>query len=185
MRKLLLSLLVMLFAGILTQAQIGYRSYNSVGVVVGESKSAYQVLTTHGIQYHKWYAGAGVGIDDYRNRTVPLVVSLLRDVLPRNNMFININAGPQFVWGKNQRNEVWNAIESKALPGFLGEAGIGYRIKVGNEGQSIMFGSYYSYKTHKEKYIVPGICNNPPCQNATEYITSSFSRWAFKLGLVF
>lgn len=177
--------LLLITTGALAQAQVNYRSYNTAGIVVGDSKSAYQVLTTHGVQYKTWYAGVGVGIDNYRTRTVPVIVSLLKEVLPKNNMFINVNAGPHFVWGKDQRNELWNAIDSKAFPGFFGEAGIGYRIKVGNEGQSIMFGTYYSYKTHKEKFIVPGVCNNPPCQNSTEYIVSKFSRWAFKLGLVF
>lgn len=176
---------VLIATGYSLHAQVGYRSYNSGGVVVGDTRSAFQVLTTHGVQYKSWYLGAGAGIDDYRNRTVPVFLSLLRDVLPKNNMFVNINAGPQFVWGKGQRNERWNAIESRALPGFFGEAGFGYRIPVGKEGQSIMFGTYYSYKTHKEKYIVTGGCMNPPCQNTTEYITSTFSRWAFKLGLVF
>ncbi len=169
----------------LLQAQVSYRSYNTGGIVVGDSKSAYQVLTTHGVQYQKWYTGLGTGIDNYYTRTVPVIFTLLRDVLPKNNMFVNINAGPQFVWGKDQRNQLWNAIESKVFPGFFGEAGFGYRIAIGNEGQSIMFGTYYSYKTHKEKYIVPGICTNPPCQNMTEYINSKFSRWAFKMGLVF
>ncbi len=178
-------MLVFIAAGYFLQAQVSYRSYNTGGIVVGDTKSAYQVLTTHGVQYKTWYAGVGTGIDNYRNRTVPVIFSLLKDVLPKNNMFVNINGGPQFVWGKDQRNQRWNAIESRVLPGFFGEAGFGYRIPVGNEGQSIMFGTYYSYKTHKEKYIVPGVCNNPPCQNATEYITSKFSRWAFKLGLVF
>ncbi len=184
MKKTVL-LLLFTVAGCVLYAQVSYRSYNTAGVVMGESKSAFQVLTTHGVQHKTWYVGIGAGVDNYRSRTVPVILSVLKDILPQNNMFVNVSGGPQFLWGKAQMNHRWNAIESRAVPGFFGEAGLGYRIAVGNEGQSIMFGTYYSYKTHKEKYIVPGVCNNPPCQNGTEYITSQFSRWAFKLGLVF
>lgn len=180
-------LIVLLLTGYNTciKAQITYRSYNSIGVVAGDAKSAYQVLTTHGVQHRSWLAGIGTGIDDYRNRTVPLFLSIVKQVLPRNNMFVNINAGTQFVWGKNARHTLLNAIDSKALPGFFGEAGFGYRLPVGKDGQGIMFGTYYSYKSFKEKYTVVGICNNPPCAYMTEYINSRFNRWAFKVGFVF
>ncbi|MFT3949101.1 MAG: hypothetical protein QM763_19205 [Agriterribacter sp.] len=185
MLRILLIILLLTWYNKCVKAQIVYRSYNFIGVVAGEAKSAYQVLTTHGIQHRSWYAGIGAGIDDYRNRTVPLFVSIVKQVLPQNNMFVNINAGTQFIWGKNERHTLWNAVDSKAFPGFLGEAGIGYRLPVGKDGQGMMFGTYYSYKSFREKFTVVGICNNPPCENMTEYIDSKFNRWAFKVGFVF
>lgn len=179
--------LVVLFITTLVQAQEkpAYRSYNSVGVVAGDSKSAYQVLTTHGVGFNNWYAGIGTGIDDYRNRTVPVIISLSRYLLVKNNLFININAGPNFIWGKNERNRLWNELDSKALPGLFAEAGLGYRLETVKTGQGILFGTYYSYKKLKERFTVPGVCDNPPCDNMNEYIHSRFSRWAFKVGFVF
>ena len=185
MKKLPILVVIGLLVATKTNGQVTYRSYNSAGVVVGDPRSAYQVLTSHGAQYKNWYAGIGTGIDDYRNRTVPVIISLIRQVLPKNNMFVNLNAGTQYIWGKDERNELWNAIDSKAFPGFFGELGIGYRLQAGNPGQGIMFGTYYSYKSFREKFTMPGVCSNPPCENTTEYIDSKFSRWAFKLGFIF
>lgn len=185
MKKTWVLLLTVLLTGISLQAQFSYRSYNSIGIVAGNSETSYQVLTNHGVQHKSWYAGIGTGIDGYRIRTFPLYVSVLKDILPKNNMFININAGTQFLWGKNEGNFIWNSLDKKVLPGFLGEAGTGYRLKVGNEGQSIMFGTYFSYKSITESFKVEGVCTNPPCGLQNEYITSQFSRWAFKFGFVF
>lgn len=167
------------------QDKIAYRSYNYMGVVAGDSKSAYQVLTTHGVGFNNWYAGIGTGIDDYRNRSVPVLLSLVRYLLPQNNLFVNINGGPNFVWGKSERNRLWNQLDSKAMPGLFAEAGFGYRLETAKKGQGVLFGTYYSYKNMKERFTVPGVCNNPPCENMNEYINSSFSRWAFKVGFVF
>lgn len=181
-----LTVFVICIMGVQTfQAQVTYRSYNYVGVVAGQSKSAYQVLTTHGANYEGWYLGLGTGIDDYRNRTIPVFISALKEVLPKNNMFININAGTQFLWSDKERNQIWGAVAQKAYPGFFGEAGLGYRLQAGKEGQGILFGTYYSYKYFKEKFEVPQICTNPPCNTSSEYVRSQFSRWAFKVGFVF
>ncbi len=167
------------------QDKLTYRSFNTIGVVAGDSKSAYQVLTTHGVNYKTWYAGIGSGIDDYRNRSIPLILSLSKYLLAQNNLFVNINAGSNFVWGKNERNRLWNQLDSKALPGLFAEAGFGYRLETAKKGQGVLFGTYYSYKNFKERFTVPGVCNNPPCENKNEYINSTFSRWAFKVGFVF
>lgn len=179
-------LLTMLVAVVVKAQDKGvYRSFNTMGIIAGDSKSAYQVLTTHGLQFKNWYAGIGTGIDDYRNRSVPVLVSLSRYLLSRNNLFVNINAGPNFVWGKNERNRLWNQLDSKAFPGLFAEAGFGYRLETKNPGQGILFGTYYSYKNFKERFVVPGACSNPPCDNMNEYIRSKFSRWVFKVGFVF
>lgn len=180
-------LLFILPACLLTKAQkqVQYRSFNTIGILAGDNKSAYQVLTTHGVTYKTWYAGIGTGIDDYRNRSVPLILSLSKYLLAENNLFVNINAGPNFIWGKSERNRLWNEIDSKAFPGLFAEAGFGYRLETKKPGQGILFGTYYSYKNLKERFEVPGVCNNPPCDNTNEYIHSRFSRWAFKLGFVF
>lgn len=185
MLKKLTVLAIFIMASQSLMAQVTYRSYNYVGVVAGQSKSAYQVLTTHGARYQGWYIGVGTGIDNYRNRTVPLFVSAQKEILPKNNMFVNINVGTQFLWNDTERNQIWGAVDQKAYPGFFGEAGIGYRLPVGKDGQGILFGTYYSYKYFKEKFVVPQICTNPPCNPASEYVRSHFSRWAFKLGFAF
>ena len=183
----LLCLLVIITFGIRAAAQVkpAYRSFNTVGMAIGNSKSAYQVLTTHGVSYKSWYAGVGTGVDDYRNRSVPVILSVSRYLLSQNNLFINVNGGPNFVWGKSERNRLWNQLDSKAFPGLFAEAGFGFRLETRNPEQGILFGTYYSYKNFKERFEVPGVCNNPPCDNMNEYIKSRFSRWAFKLGFVF
>lgn len=186
MKKLLCLLLIITFyTKLQAQEKPAYRSFNTVGIAIGDSKSAYQVFTSHGVSYKSWYAGIGTGVDDYRNRSVPVILSVARYLLPQNNLFVQMNAGPNFVWGKGERNRLWNQLDSKAFPGLFAEAGFGFRLETRNPEQGILFGTYYSYKNFKEKFVVPGNCSNPPCDNMNEYIKSGFSRWAFKMGFVF
>ena len=183
MSKFFFSLILCLLA-INTNSQLIYRSVNSFGMIAGSKESKFQVLTTHGFQYKGWYAGIGTGVDNYHRRTVPVVFSLLRDIWPKKTMFLQTNIGAQFLWEDRPPASV-NSLSYKAMPGFFAEAGAGFRINLGSEGQGILFGTYYSYKSLTEKAVFTRWCNNPPCSLLTEYYNARLNRWAFKMGLVF
>lgn len=186
MLKNLLLIAAVCFSLSVTAQKATYRSYNYAGILEGESKHAFQALTTHGLQLGTWFVGLGTGFDNYRKWSMPLIVSGSKYLFPgRNNLFLNANAGTNFVF--NQENGFFpGSTDSKFQPGFFGEMGLAYRLQLHTmkAGEGILLGTYYSYKAFREKFTVPGSCNNPPCANEYEYINYQLNRWAFKVGFV-
>lgn len=184
MLKNLLLIAAVCFSLSVTAQKVTYRSYNYAGLLEGESKHAFQVLTTHGVQLGSYFVGLGAGFDNYRKWSLPLVISASKYLLPgKNNLFLNANAGTHFVF--NQGNGFLpRSTNSKFQPGFFGEMGLAYRLQLHSmkAGEGILFGTYYSYKAFKEKFTIPGICSNPPCADNYEYVNYQLNRWAFKVG---
>lgn len=182
MRKALLFLFCIGLFPIAASAQkLRYHSNNYLGWAMGESMPSYQILTVHGLQANRNFLGIGGGIDNYYIRSVPLFLSATRQFLPCKCLFVNGNIGTQFIWS-DQHTITWNSIAAKYLPGFFGEAGLGYALPINNTRGSFLFGAYYSYKQYKEKLTVVGNCTNPPCNPNTEYINAKLNRWVLKLG---
>ncbi len=94
---------ILLVAGIsfslsVTAQKTTYRSYNYAGILEGESKPGYQVLSTHGLQLGSYFVGLGTGFDTYRKWSFPLFVSASKYLFPaKNDFFLNANAGTVFV----------------------------------------------------------------------------------------
>lgn len=163
-----------------------YRSYNYAGILEGESKVGYQVLTTHGLQLGSYFVGLGTGFDTYRKWSFPLFVSASKYLFPgKNNFFLNANAGTVFV-SNHEADPLAGAVSSQFRPGLFGEMGLAYRLQLHTmkPGQGVLFGAYYSYKAFREKFTKPGNCNNPPCADEYEYLNYHLHRWAFKVGFV-
>lgn len=182
---------ILLVAGICfslpaTAQKTVYRSYNYAGILEGESRPGYQVLSTHGLQLGSYFVGLGTGFDTYRKWSFPLFVSASKYLFPaKNDFFLNANAGTVFV-SNHEKGALAGAVSSKFKPGLFGEMGLGYRLQLHTmkSGQGVLFGAYYSYKAFKEKFTKPGSCNNPPCADEYEYINYHLHRWAFKVGFV-
>jgi hypothetical protein len=186
MLKNLLLIAGVCFSLSVTAQKKSYRSYNYAGILEGQSKMAYQVLTTHGFQLGSYFVGLGTGFDNYRKWSLPLFVSGSKYLFPgKNNLFLNANAGTHFVFNQDE-GFLPGATASKYVPGFFGELGLAYRLQLHSmkAGEGILFGTYYSYKAFKEQFTVPGNCANPPCANEYEYINYQLNRWAFKVGFV-
>ncbi|MGN6292891.1 MAG: hypothetical protein ACTHMV_09130 [Chitinophagaceae bacterium] len=163
-----------------------YRSYNYMGVLEGESKTGYQVLTTHGLQLGSYFVGLGTGFDTYKEWSIPVFVSASKYLFRgKNDFFLNANAGTVFV-PKHKTVNWQGTINSEIKPGLFGEMGLAYRLKshAMKSGQGVLFGMYYSYKAYKEKVTTPTFCINPPCLNEYETINYYLHRWAFKVGFV-
>jgi len=185
LKKLLLMAGVCFSLSAMAQKTV-YRSYNYMGILEGESKTGYQVLTTHGLQLGSYFVGLGGGFDTYREWSFPVFVSASKSLFGgKNDLFLNANAGTAFM--PKHTSTSWSGqISSGFRPGLFGEMGLAYRLQLHTmkSGQGVLFGAYYSYKAYKEKVMQPIFCINPPCPNEYDYLNYYLHRWAFKVGFV-
>lgn len=161
-----------------------YRGQHSLGLLVGED-NGYQAISINGIEKGTYFFGIGTGFDSYRKGAVPLFLSISKYLsATEKNFFLSLNAGTSF-GTKRDIGALFNATSVRSQPRPFGEAGLSYRFQLQTmkAGQGILLGAYYSYKGLREKFAVPGNCNNPPCAEMYEYLDYRFHRWAFKLGV--
>jgi hypothetical protein len=114
MKKSMLAILLFATAYV-SQAQTetaakrySFRSINQVGLLEGEQGSAFQLQTINGLQYSKWFAGIGTGLDYYSLRTIPLFGDLRWHMWDNGKTpFIYAGAGTNFVWTKGNAEAGW------------------------------------------------------------------------------
>ncbi len=56
-----------------------FHSINNIGLLEGQTGSAFQLQSINGMQYKSWYAGIGLGLDFYRYRTIPLFIDFRKE----------------------------------------------------------------------------------------------------------
>src|SRR3982074_1671663 len=118
----LIFLLAIQFATI-GQQKLTFKSWNYVGLLEGETGSAFQLQTINGLQVRGWFAGIGTGLDYYRYRSIPLFFSLNKKIGNRNRaFFISMDEGVNFAWYKDDFSS------SKFLPSLYLAPGLGYSI---------------------------------------------------------
>ncbi len=110
--------------------------------------------TINGISKAKWFAGAGIGFDFYKERTIPLFIDIRRDITAKKNTpFAYADAGINYLWlNFIQREQKQFPISS---PGLFYDLGIGWRLSSKNNSGCI-FSVGYSFKQVKEKVKYTG-----------------------------
>ena len=79
-----------------------FSSINQIGLLAGEGGEGFQLQTINGLRYKTWMVGAGVGIDGYRFRSIPLFLELRKEFnLKSNAFFIYNDIGLQLSLVKN------------------------------------------------------------------------------------
>lgn len=129
--------------------KIKFSSINQVGLLSGGMGEAFMLQTINGIKKDKWFAGAGTGLDFYRERTIPLFVAIRRDLINRiNTPFVYADAGISFSWLNSfQKQQKQFPISS---PGLFYDLGIGWKLS-GKNNRGYVFSAGYSFKQVKEK----------------------------------
>lgn len=163
-----------------------FHSVNQVGVLEGESGSAFQLQTINGVQYKKWFVGMGTGLDYYSFRTIPLFADLRWHILNnKKTPFIYADAGTNFVWAKGNREAGWYKSDYKNA--FYGDAGIGYSI-IFKKGTAFTISAGYTQKNFRENRTGYGpvvIDVYPPPPPYSEKFNYKLRRLSIKAGLIF
>jgi hypothetical protein len=192
----LLCILLSMIVGIVSAQQNNsvrpwqFHSIDNVGLVEGETGSAFQLQTINGVNYKSWFAGIGAGLDFYRLRTIPLFADFRKEFGKNNNkIFVYSDIGINFSWVTDQQKSI-NVENDKFHNGFYGDWGLGYKVMV-NRKNNFLLSVGYSYKktaeTYDQIYFPPGIFYDPgPQSNQQEQkINYSLNRLTIKIGWEF
>ena len=58
-----------------------FQSILQAGLLLGESRSEFEIQSINGVKWKTFSGGVGVGIDNYVFRTVPVFIDLRTDIL--------------------------------------------------------------------------------------------------------
>lgn len=168
------------------QNKISFHSQNYVGLLEGETGSAFQLQTINGIKAGSWTSGIGVGIDYYRFRTVPVFLSISRYMKPAGkSLYFSADGGLNFFWNKDAESTFGNVVTRSYRPSLYWAGGIGYRLALRNKKDAFLLNIGYSFKRFKEELQLLTFCTNPPCNPALETFDYRLKRLSVRLGFEF
>jgi hypothetical protein len=155
-----------------------FNSYNSFGFVAGQSPLAVTVQTVNGIAFNKWFVGAGFGMDDYFERSLPVFIDVKRAFeFKKSHLFLYADAGSHLILKDNKKI---NPFSSFSTSGNLYiDAGMGIKIKTSRKSHLFFsIGNTLKNITETETSIDTGF----PYKNETVY---KLSRISFRMGYQF
>lgn len=165
------------------QKRITFSSQNYVGLLEGESGSALTLQTINGVKYKTWFTGIGTGLDYYQLRSIPVFLSANKDFsIKRNVLYLSVDGGTNIPWVKDL-NTRWENPEFKRGP-FIA-TGIGYKLKINDDKQALLFNAGYSFKRLRSEVNVTSPCLSPPCAVDIEKTRYDFNRISLRAGLEF
>ena len=162
-----------------------FHSINNIGLLEGQAGSAFQAQTINGVQYKSWFAGAGIGLDYYRFRGLPLFLDI-RKMFPlaANTFFIYGDIGIHANWlTEKQKSSNGYIAVSDLSNGLYTDAGAGFEISLGKK-TGFVISAGYSYKAlnGKQTDYTPITYDGPPAISTLRY---NMSRLSLKAGLKF
>jgi hypothetical protein len=165
------------------QNKIKFSSINTAGIAIGQSGDAGSLQTVNGIQYQKWFAGIGAGIDYYKVRTIPLFVDL-RSSIAKSDFFAFADAGYNLPYRNKPDDKVYYYNTYHFFGGFYSELGVGYKLKLAGKSY-LLFTSGYSYKELNNKVGTVNPCLVGPCPVDYSTYRYNYGRILLKAGVGF
>jgi len=165
-----------------------FRSDNYLGLSTGQWGTGGLIQTVNGFYKGPWFLGLGAGLDNYRFRSVPLFLSLTRD-LPafskRSAFFVDLDAGTNLPWYTRKLSPYDGSTSSKFYSGLYWSASLGCKWKLsGQTGKALLLSAGYSMKKLREDQTAPStLCTGPspgPCDLVTQnYMYEYLNRTLF------
>ncbi len=167
-----------------------FQSIANVGLLEGQTGSAFQLQTVNGARYKSWFAGVGLGLDYYRIRTIPLFIDIRKEFGKNSGkLFIYADGGISFGWATDaQKTGYW--LNDQFHNGFYSDMGLGYKSAIGKKS-AVVISIGYSYKKANESYSSPYYYPNyyatdiMPPNDSREKIGYSLNRLSMKIGWAF
>jgi hypothetical protein len=158
-----------------------FSSINQIGLLAGEKNEAFQLQTVNGLQYRTWMVGAGVGIDNYRFRSIPLFLQVRKEFnLKSNVLFIYNDIGLNYPWLKSDQKTFSG--EGDFHHGVYYDGGLGYKVPL--KRQALVFSGGFSLKEFKENRSNTLLCPFVgPCLEQKDVYSYSLKRLSFKVGI--
>lgn len=155
---LMISLLIP-FSVIGQNNKIYFHSINSFGLIGGESEVSTAFQTVNGILFPNWFSGIGVGVDNYRYRTLPLFLDGRWYFGDEKRGFIYGDIGYNFPMKDKPGKEMvhYGNYNYHFKGGLYSELGIGFKMKFIKK-TSILFSLAYSYKQLQTQIGIVPLC---------------------------
>lgn len=153
----------------------------SAGVLGGEAEPAPVAQLSTGLAFGRYYAGAGIGLDQYRFRSMPLFADLRVGLGRTQSLFLYGNAGHNF---SREKGDAANnfLIRDKYFGGFYMDAGAGYRFALGR-WSCLLFSAGYSRKNMRNEQTTRTWCFTGDCPDIHTTYQYKMGRIAIKLSL--
>ena len=184
MTKIFLLLVVLWLHGFASaQQRLTFHSQNYVGMLEGEAGTSVQLHTVNGLQYRKWFGGIGAGLDYYYFRSIPLFLSLNRDLnIKRNKFYFSADGGINFPWVKN--TTFYWAEQEDFSPSHYWAGGMGYKLAINKQNRLLLHIGYsYKHMIQETQYEYP--CLIPPCPVSKQRYDYYLKRLSLKAGWMF
>lgn len=166
-------------------SSIKFHAAVQAGILQGDEKNAFQAQAINGVQYKTWYGGIGVGIDNYKFRTIPLFIDIQKNIFKKSTTpFVFTDAGIHFPWVRNDQKDIYR--DSHFGKGFYYNVGAGYKINL-VKNNALMFSAAFSSKHTNVswKYLLGcgwGVC---PERYSTQEFKYTLRRLALNIGWFF
>jgi hypothetical protein len=161
-----------------------FHSINNVGLLEGQTGSAFQLQSVNGMQYKTWYAGIGLGLDFYRYRTIPLFIDIRKEFGSGvNKFFAYADGGVNFAWLTDNEKPMY-LMDDHFNAGFYTDLGLGYKIGLGRTNH-LLLSIGYSLKKLKETYNAYDYFSPPDYPINKEQINYNLNRLTMKIGWEF
>lgn len=165
------------------QTKPRFGSHNYIGLLEGEQGSYFQIQSVNGIQYGTWFAGAGTGIDYYYFRSVPLFLSVSKDLRNRERTFyLSADGGVNWLWDKETQGFPNGYARGDFRPSLYLGGGFGYKVGLKNKRDALLFSLGYSVKHLRESLTNTLPCQIPPCPTTTDRVNYHFNRLSLRAG---
>ena len=184
-----LCVLLVIFLSVNAFAQLQpvpkFSSINQFGFLKGSSAQTYQFQTINGIKYKTWFAGLGIGMEDYYRKSIPLFIDVRKSLINKlQSPFFYIDLGTALPIKKEEKTS-WETKEFKK--GLYFETGLGYSVPVRTK-LYFNFSVGYSQKRSAEIITSDNIIWDFPPYNRTSEINElnyTFHRISVKAALQF
>lgn len=159
-----------------------FRSINAVGFAIGQSPSQLILQTVNGLAHNDWFAGVGVGLDEYEIKSLPLFADFRWNFGEQKKGFIYGDIGYNFFLEDKSKDNLFAGTVSTYKGGVYSDIGVGLRAKFVKK-VNMVFTLGHSYKTIKNTQVrtICGIV--PPCYDETSVFTHTYRRINLKVGL--
>ncbi len=158
-----------------------FKSINTVGFAVGQSPPQMLFQSVNGLAYQDWFAGIGVGLDEYEIKSLPLFADIRMDFGEEKKGFIYGDIGYNFFLEDKTEDMLFAGTLSTYKGGVYTDIGIGLRTKFIKK-VNMVFSLGHSYKSLKNTQVrtICGII--PPCYDETSRFTHNYGRINLKVG---
>ena len=182
-KNLLIIICACLFCGsaFSQDAKTHFRSINTVGASIGQNQPKLLFQTVNGFTYKDWFAGVGLGLDEYEIKSLPIFADIRWNFGDKKKGFIYGDIGYNFFLKDPSKEHVFAGSELSYKGGVYSDIGVGVRTNFIRKVKMV-FTLGHSYKTIKETqvYWICGII--PPCFENVNRYTYNYGRLNLKVG---